>query len=256
MRKLISLLLAAVIVAGGVTLLSDSRTAHAQGGVLPLNEWVEGSVSPDAYEITYTFSAAAGELILIEMYDKSDDFSVDPKLILSDSSGTVLVEDDDTVGLGAVIVFEVPANGDYSLLATTAFGADGTDDGPYILRASQTTPLTPGSTIETTIYSEDSENAPVISVIRPEADVTWAFSFTQEPSDLYISLSLEAEPTDEFDFSNTVFELDETAGLSGATLNAPLTAGETYLFVVQKASFSFGFEATESTVTVTVAEAQ
>jgi hypothetical protein len=256
MRKLISLLLAAIIVAGGVTVLSDSRAAHAQGGSLPLNEWVEGTLTSAEYEITYTFSAAAGELILIEMYDKAADYSVDPKLVLSDSSGTLLAEDDDTVGLGAVIVFDVPADGDYSLLATTALGAEGSDDGIYILRASQATPLTAGSTIETTIYSEEGQNVPVVSVIRPEADVTWAFTFTQEPSDLYASLSLEAVPTDEFDFSNTVFGIDETSGLSGATLNAPLTGGETYLFVVQKAPFSFAFETTESTVTVTVAEAQ
>jgi hypothetical protein len=258
MRKLMSLLLAAIIVAGGVMALSDSGAVHAQGGgtTLPLNEWVEGSVSPTEFEIPYTFSATAGELILIEMYDNAADYSVDPKLILSDSSGTQLAEDDDTVGLGAVIVFEVPADGEYSLLATTAFGADGTDEGTYIIRASQVTPLEVGSTIETTIYAEDSENVPVVSVIRPEADVTLAFSFTQEPSDLYVSLSLEAEPVDEFDFGNTVFELSETSGLSGATLNAPLTAGETYLFVVQKAPFSFSFDTTESTVSVTVSEAQ
>ncbi len=254
MRKLPLLLIIVVIAVSGIAVMWTPM-AHAQGGVLPLNEWVEGTLTADSYEHTYTVTLAAGDIVLIEMYAALGTYDADPALKLSDSSGALLVEDDDTVGLGAVIVFEAPADGDYTVLATRALGADGSSVGDYILRASQITPMTVGSTTQTTIYSDDTLNYPSVSVLKPDTDVTWAITLTQVPGpDLYANFILQGGE-DEFGFQTTLFDLDSTAGLTSATLNVNLTGGQIYLLLVQKAFFSFGLETTEVPVTITIGEA-
>ncbi len=255
MRKLLLLVMIAVVVVSGMVAM-HTPAAHAQGGALPLNEWVTGTLTADAFEVNYTISVAAGDIVLIEMYAALGTYDLDPALELSDSLGGLLDENDDTVGLGAVIIFEAPADGDYTILATRALGVDGSSEGDYILRASQITPLTPGSTVETIIYADDALNYPSVSVLRPEADGTWAINVSQVPgTDLYANFVLQGGE-DEFGFQTTLFDLDSTAGLTSATLNVNLTGGQIYLLLVQKAFFSFGMDTTEVPVTVTVGEAQ
>ena len=255
MRKLALLLMIVVVAVSGIAVM-QTPVAHAQGGALPLNEWVEGALTADAFEVNYTITIAAGDVVLIEMYAALGTYDLDPALELSDSSGGLLDENDDTVGLGAVIVFEAPADGDYTVLATRALGEDGSSEGAYILRASQIAPLTAGATVETTIYADDALNYPSVSVLRPEADGAWAINVAQTPgTDLYANFILQGGE-DDFGFQTTLFDLDSTAGLTSATLNVNLKGGTIYLLLIQKAFFSFGMETTEVPVTVTIGEAQ
>lgn len=254
MRKLSLLLMIVVVAVSGIAVMR-TPAVHAQGGALALNEWIEGTLTTDAFEHTYTISVAAGDIILIEMYPALGTYDLDPALKLSDSTGALLDENDDTVGSGSVIAFEAPADGDYTVLATRAFGVDGSSEGDYILRASQSTSLTVGSTTQTTIYSDDTLNYPSVSVLKPEADVTWAIALTQVPGpDLYANFVLQGGE-DEFGFRTILFDLDSTAGLTSATFNVNLTGGQIYLLLVQKSFFSYGLETTEVPVTVSVGEA-
>ncbi|MBI5929405.1 MAG: hypothetical protein HY862_08860 [Chloroflexi bacterium] len=254
MRKVAVLLMVAIVAVSGIAVLR-APVAHAQGGALALNEWVEGTLTADAFETTYTISVTAGDVILIEMYAKLGTYDLDPALKLSDSLGEQLDENDDTIGLGAVIVFEVPADGDYTILATRALGADGSSEGDYILRASQITPLAVGSTVEATIYADDAQSYPSVSVLKPEADGTWAINIAQDPgSDLYANFVLQGGK-DDFGSPITLFDLDNTVGIRSGTLNVDLKGGEIYLLLITKGFLSFGFETTEIPVTVTIGEA-
>lgn len=89
----------------------------------------DGDVLSDQFEETilarlYSFDASAGDVVTISMAQASDD--LDPYLVLLGSAGQVFATDDDsgddTLGVlysAQIQNFEIPADGDYLILATS-----------------------------------------------------------------------------------------------------------------------------------------
>lgn len=97
-------------------------TALAQESIT-IGDTVEGTLDDDQPEVEYAFSAEQGQYLTITM--TSSDSDIDPYLRLEDADGAILAEDDDSAGsLNARISgFSVPANGDYTVIATTLNGS-------------------------------------------------------------------------------------------------------------------------------------
>jgi hypothetical protein len=188
------------------------------------------------------------------MYPVTTTTYLDPALLLRGADGAVLAQNDDYVSLGAFIILELPADGEYSILATRSGGATGSSEGDYRLRVSEADLLEPGETVEVTIYSDAALNVPGVFVVRTEADATWAISFSQPGGDLYGSLEMNTWSPDS-SYGDTIFELGNTAKVRTGTLNVDLTAGTFYVLQVQQAFFSYSFETAEAVISVTVAEA-
>lgn len=80
------------------------------------SQTVEGLLMHDLLSATYPFAGRAGDTVAITM--TSQEF--DSYLLLQDSSGAALIEDDDSAGnLNAQIVYTLPADGNYTLVATS-----------------------------------------------------------------------------------------------------------------------------------------
>lgn len=81
----------------------------------------------------YTHAMKAGKHFVVDMRGNPKD--MDPKVIVRDSSGKTLAEDDGSGGLfDALLVFTPPADGDYQILATVNKG-----EGPFTLRIREET---------------------------------------------------------------------------------------------------------------------
>jgi hypothetical protein len=88
-----------------------------------------GTISSADWRVHYTFAAEAGDSIRVEM--NTDSPRLDPLLILEDSDGERLTENDDNLegnDNAAIVNFVIPADGLYTIVATRR----GEEDSPYI----------------------------------------------------------------------------------------------------------------------------
>jgi hypothetical protein len=88
-----------------------------------------GTISVVDWRVHYVFSAEAGDSIRVEM--NTDSPHLDPLLILEDSEGERLTENDDTIegsDNAAIVNFVIPEDGQYTIVATRR----GEEDSPYI----------------------------------------------------------------------------------------------------------------------------
>ncbi|HEX3051308.1 MAG TPA: hypothetical protein VHP83_11680 [Aggregatilineaceae bacterium] len=271
MRKGTTFGLAVVLVASLVAAALPAPIAQAQdGGALPLGEWVEGELTQTACTASYTVQASKGDLILVEFVRSMGTMDLDPAMVITDSVGTIVLIADDTVsGLGAAAILEstgdaytitgMPSSLYYNQADTTAPLASWdltcpTDAtyGKYMVRASMPELLVPGSSVTSTIYADYAKDASSVYVIRPDAPVTWAFSFEQPGNDLRAGIELMKMPDEE-----TVFALEDTMGVRSGTLNVDLEAGQIYFLVVNKSPYAFLFDDTATIdVTISISEAQ
>ncbi|NWG17911.1 MAG: hypothetical protein HXY41_14885 [Chloroflexi bacterium] len=229
-------------------------TGAAAQEALPLefDTFVSGTLTNEVFEVTYSFKAESGQLVLIEMLPKPGTYDLDPALLLRDSSGKVLAVNDDFDFPTSLIAIKLPANDSYTVLATRSGGSTGSSTGDYVLRARLVQPLAAGQTVEATIFSDLETAVAERYVLMPEASGALEITFSQQPGELYASLEL-SDWVGENEFVKRLFDLSDTAGLSRATLAVEVEAGKLYILTVDKAPFSFVFgDEITATVKITV----
>jgi hypothetical protein len=101
---------------------SDPPPSPDNDNILRFGEQASGEIINDTYAITYEFMAHQGDVINIQMATVNDNDSLDPLLILANSNGDTLAENDDdpeSTGRNSFIhEFEIPADGAYTIIAT------------------------------------------------------------------------------------------------------------------------------------------
>lgn len=109
-------------------------SAGAAPQSIAYGETTQGSISDTAFGALYTFSGQEGDTISVRMDKTSGD--LDAYLILLDSSGLKLTEnDDDPAGFDrdSYLEYTLPASGTYTILATRFQEEGGNSQGNYTL---------------------------------------------------------------------------------------------------------------------------
>lgn len=105
------------------------------GSVLEYGASVTGAISNTTYEVEYTFQGSAGDVVSISMTATAGD--LDPLLVLYGPFGEVLNFNDDvnTVegNYNSALVFRLPQDGEYMILATRFDGDLGISTGEFVL---------------------------------------------------------------------------------------------------------------------------
>lgn len=247
MRKLLlsALLIGALLVMGlGAVAAQDDRTP------LELGEWVEGELTNNDYELKYTFEGKEGDIVLVEMQPKPGTYDLDPYIVLRDSDGDVLGQNDDFGYPLSVVVAELQADEQYVVLATRSGGSTGSSEGEFWLRVTVVDLVESGSELEATISSVSEEDIPAVFVMRPEERGEYTITFSQEVSELYAALRLSPWVDDSYESS--LLSLESTAGVSEASFTVELDGGQFYILRVSRAFGSFVFDEMENTVKIGV----
>lgn len=209
-----------------------------------------GTLSENQYSASYPFEGQAGDQVTFTL--SSQDF--DAYLILQDSAGKILAEDDDGGGgVNAQIAnFSLPSDGRYSLIATSANRAQ---TGDYTLEAEgaaledavvvvvvETTP-TPAATVVAQQGGEIQAGSPVtgeLSSDSPTASYTYSASSTE-----VVTITLISDDFDTFvslqDANGTgLTSDDDSAGnLNSRIENYPLPSSGVYTIGVSSAGGAF-----------------
>ncbi|MFP4324024.1 MAG: hypothetical protein ACLFTK_16335, partial [Anaerolineales bacterium] len=112
-----------------VDLLSQARNA----GTLTYGDQATERVGEGSAAVRYTFDGAAGDVVRIAM-TSTDQAGLDPYLLLYNSTGDLVAEDDDGGdNLNSLIQTTLPADDTYTILATRFLQAQGTSSGQFTL---------------------------------------------------------------------------------------------------------------------------
>jgi hypothetical protein len=250
MRKVLILLVAVFMLSLGLSTVAAQDATPIEYG-----QTVEGTVDNSTYEVEYTFTGSAGDLVAITMNRLDTDSQIDAALVLRKGSFLVATNDDFSYPLSLIVV-QLPDDGDYTILATRSGGATGSTEGDFYLKVELVEPLASGSTVEATLFSDYEKQVPSVFYLAPEEDGPVKISYSQEIGELYGSLRIQETPDWANDPSNSyytyVLDLGDTNRVTDATFSLDLQAGHIYILSINVAFGSYSFNSEDATVTLSV----
>ncbi len=182
-------------------LASRSTMAQQEATKIAIGDTVEGTITDKAYQQLYVLTAKAGDSVVISMIAK-DNSSLDPYLLLEDSSGKTLLEDDDSAGgHNAQIAYAFGEDGDYTIVATRFGQVSGSSGGDYTLSVKvggesvATTAATTAATEEATVVAteEGTTVATEEATTEPTEEGAPTVTRTRRPT----ATRVKATPTEE-----------------------------------------------------------
>jgi len=185
-----------------------SSNPATSGNFIPMayGERKQGNIDVNIPSVTYRFQGTAGDTVTITMSRVGGDLN--SYLYLLDSAGQLLYEDNDSGGDNgnARIVYKLPADGEYLIVATRLGQAHGTTAGSYLLELSaDAAPPQETATPEPTL-PVDYQDFPVLTYGQTvQGEIS-----TAKFMDVYVFLGSEGDSiTIEMDSQN----LDQPNGL-------------------------------------------
>lgn len=244
MRRLpaIALVLALVIAGGRVAV-------RAQGNALQYGDVVDGEITNEAFEVEYTFTGSANDVVIIRMWSEGFENTLSlPALALATAENQLLgsTTDHNSI-LDATLVATLPADGDYKILATRVDGSASQTVGTFKLSVLKPEALTPGQPVTGSISSED------VAFYRVEAEGPFVLTYQRTGGTFSPEVSV-----------NTVSDIGEAesqALLSGTIVRAgsldidPGGPGQ-FIVVLQQALWDFNFEVVSAEYSLTLNSAE
>jgi hypothetical protein len=233
MRKSLVLIFVMVL---GLSVMSSGVVAAQKKVALVPGELIKGEITDKVYEVMYSFSGKKGQIITLEILPDPEQPDLDPTIELRNSDGETIAKNDDFSYPLALVIAELPYDGDYIAVAGRPDGESGTSTGAYQIRLNEAQLVKSGDTISDTVNS-DIDAAPKIYIMRPEKSGTLDLTLSQEPGDVYVTMSLLKWTDDSY--SEALVTIDDTSKLHKATMTVDVEANEFYVFDVQQTSYSF-----------------
>jgi hypothetical protein len=215
-------------------LLASFSFAGAQD-TLKLGDVVAGKIDNASYELQYTFTGKQGDTVLVSMFPKPGTYDLSPALILRDSAKTPLAQNEGFTASGATIVAQLPADGEYSILATRQGGSTGSSQGDFVLRANIVKPLTEGDVVDATVYAKLEKNVPEQFVFSPTKSGSIKVGFSQQVGDLFPLIELREWTAD--NSGAFLFDIDAPARITEGALKVDMDAGKLYVLTVRKSDW-------------------
>jgi len=125
-----------------ILILSSAFVVQAQDTTpIAYGEVVSGEITNDTFEVAYSFSGAAGDVVVVEMRRANTDSDLyNAAIVLTGPSGDRLANSTDYFayeGAEAIVAVELPEDGEYTILATRDDGRTGDEVGEYTLKLFQ-----------------------------------------------------------------------------------------------------------------------
>ena len=217
--------------------------AHAQGDkqTIAYGETVQGEVTNADFDQEYIFEGSAGDVAIVQLIaDENAEF--DPLLYLATADNEILAQNDDFSGYNARIIYRLPDDGQYVIIATRLGERTGTGTGGFevTLEKAQISEL--GVTIEGMVRSDE---VTASHVFVPEADGIYEIQYTHVSGDFYPGFLVQTIPEDATYYQ----EVASITGIEvlGGTVRVSLAAGQIYVLSFQENYYTYN-ETTEQAV--------
>jgi hypothetical protein len=234
---LTALVLLLPLVIGGIPVSAQG------GGAISYGETISGEITNAAFEVPFTFTGAADDIVVIrmvpvELYGDLDE----PSVILLDSNNGVVGSVD---RFGDVTFATVlPADGEYTILATRANGRAGDAVGEFKLTLLNPQVLNTGDSVSGTITSEETNFYAVRGLPR------FTVNYELTGGDFHPELTVNLIDRNSLDEQAVLFGAQMVAG--SVTIVADPTLGDVYIIKLAEALFDFNFNTVSADYTLTV----
>lgn len=216
--------------------------------VLEPGATLEGEISDASFETEYTFSGTADTVIIVEMLPVEDFGDLtSPQLILIDSSGSVVVDTIDNFDYAeAILVTQLPEDGDYTLIATREDGRSGDSVGEYTITLLIPEVLEVGGKVS---GFASSEGRPQYFVVNSEDDFVLRYSKNAGDFNPEVAVGI---------LNDSMSGTDEFASAYGQLDNIAMGNIEAGLYIVQiqEALFDFNFDEVTADFNLSVESAE
>lgn len=180
--------------------LTLTGPALAQGGETPIayGDVVEGEITDRQFEVAYRFTGEAGDMLFIHLIPEESSELYEPSLILLDAENSLLTSIEGWYE--ASLLVALPADGDYTLLASRTGGRTGEGTGNYTLILSEVVNLAEVGSLEDEMTSEETR------LYAIPADAPFTLEFERLSGDFSPELTIN-QLTDygELDLVGTLF---------------------------------------------------
>ena len=193
-----------------------------------------GEITNRKFEDIYTFEAEAGDVIVITMSQANDIDGLDPYLYLTTEDNELLAQNDDSSSLNARIVFRVPNEGTYQIVATRLGDRTGSSQGEYVLDLEKPQVSTTDVVIEGTLLSRTASN---FHVFVPEEDGLYTITYRHVTGNYYPNIQVQSLVEDNYYYE----EVGTLTGreLQGGSLTLEFTADNIYIFSTQENYYDY-----------------
>ena len=207
-------------------------SAFAQGDATQLSygDVVTGEISNQSFEVPYVFTGAEGDVVLIEMTPADTSVFYSPSIILLDADFNPIGSVDGYEV--ATLAVQLPADGEYNLLATRTDGRAGDGEGEYTLSLLKPPAITADEAITGTIGNEETHYY-IIDLSSPATLV-----YEHVGGDFYPAITIN----EIVNYYDNYLDLTEVAAIEGKLITSA------------SVSLQMGAEATSPLYVVTVAE--
>lgn len=235
-----------------ISTLTFGAAAAQDKVALTLGEAAEGEITADVNEVLYSFSGTAGQIVTIEAMpitnEDSDELDLDPTITLQTADGEQIAYNDDFSYPIAMLITELPDDGDYIVVVGRSGGEEGSTNGQYSVKVAEPEFYSQGSTINANL-STDFLAAPQVFIIDPSVSGPVEFTFSQEIGEDYAGMRIVKFVNDYY--PESVANLDSTGRVSKGVITVDLEADNFYAVQLTTVSFSFS-DTTEFPVTVEI----
>ncbi|MBI5930585.1 MAG: hypothetical protein HY862_14855 [Chloroflexi bacterium] len=186
-------------------------------------ETVTGEVTSREFEIDYVFGGKAKDVIAVFLVrDTSIGDLSSPAIILLDADYNVLSSND---GYGSVtLIYELPSDGEYHLLATRNGGRAGSSIGGFEMTLLNPAELLPGEPFEASIGRDEKE----YFLVRTEGDFSLTYEYLSGTYTPRVNVSIIDQETGEL----LVIAALEGLRLGSGQLNVDTTELDTSSYIV------------------------
>ncbi len=222
-------------------------SAQEEVPVIGFEEVVTGEITNRNFEVPYKFAGKQGDVVIIEMSRLEALSDLDrPALILLDTSSRMMGQDD---GYGNIsLAAKLPADGEYTILATRSNGRAGDSVGRFSLTIHKPPVLVVGKPIFARITSEQTHYYTV------ETPGTFGIEYVKRVGRFYPAISVQQVTTDCI--------LEEVASLQGDALiggklvleSQSAYIAETFVVVVKEALWSWNWNAVSASYEVSLTQ--
>lgn len=217
-----------------VFLLIPVAMVNAQEA-LEVGTVLTGDITNSAFEVEYTFTGTAGDVVIINMPTKDEDgYSNDlsGQIILLDSSNSVIADTANDYNFDVALVTQLPADDDYIVIVTREDGRSGDTEGNYALELIVPEVIGMGDSVTGAVSSEG--NA-AYYVVNSEADFVLLYGKSAGDFDPEISISTLNEGNS---------DLEDYAAVNGQLSRAAMGDMDAGIYIVKVAEgfFSYYFD--------------
>ena len=221
--------------------------AQEEVGVVEYGQVVTGEITNQSFEIPYRFEGKRGDVVIIEMAQVETLGDLDwPALILLDVNSRMMGQDD---GYGDVtLAAKLPADGEYTVLASRDDGRAGKSVGEFTLSVYKPLVLVAGEPVSAQITSDD------VHYYTVETPGTFGVEYVKRAGTFYPAITVHQVTTD--------CTLEEVASLQGDALiggklileSQSTYIAETFIVVVKEALWDWNWQTVSASYELTLTQ--